>query len=596
MPEDLHINYGTVMGIPPARNIALGPLSLALVAGDLVGVRYHGVEVLRRLAYPVRDADWGTMAVETLAETVDAGPAQLRYDRTFAVEDGALRGRFLVTASTTDTARLSARLTLTATRDVTVNRAGFVVLHPVAGVAGQPLKVTHSDGSLRDTHFPTAISPGQPVFDISGLAHAIQGFQVDLAFGGDVFEMEDQRNWSDASFKTYCRPLARPRPYVLHAGDEIGQEIVLSLSGTVGPRATQGKVNRKVTCPGIALAADAGDRLDVVGLSDLPIALRCGPALSVGDLAGLPTRDVTLEIVLPDGHDPGAALHLIARTCAGAGVLPRHVVALPATYLASHQPDGPWPDGPAPRDLIALVRAAFPDARAGTGVLTNFTELNRCPPDAIAADFVTFSTTAIVHAADDLSVLQTLEALPHILSSAKHLGAGRPLRLGLVSIGMRVNPYGRDVAANPNLERIAMAKDDPRQRGLFAAAWAVGAWAEIAGEGGESLCLGMTQGPLALGSGSTLYPIHHVVRAAADLAGHAAHKVDAGGLIGLVSLGGGMVVNLGHAPLPVPKGTTHVLSADTFAAASADHAWLQKPGQVPADMPPFAVAFLRGAA
>ena len=35
---------------------------------------------------------------------------------------------------------------------------------------------------------------------------------------GDTFEMEDQRNWSDASYKTYVRPLALPWPYVLPAG------------------------------------------------------------------------------------------------------------------------------------------------------------------------------------------------------------------------------------------------------------------------------------------------------------------------------------------------------------------------------------------
>ena len=35
---------------------------------------------------------------------------------------------------------------------------------------------------------------------------------------GDAFEMEDHRNWTDASFKTYVRPLALPWPYVLPAG------------------------------------------------------------------------------------------------------------------------------------------------------------------------------------------------------------------------------------------------------------------------------------------------------------------------------------------------------------------------------------------
>ena len=35
---------------------------------------------------------------------------------------------------------------------------------------------------------------------------------------GDAFEMEDQRNWIDASYKTYVRPLALPWPYTIATG------------------------------------------------------------------------------------------------------------------------------------------------------------------------------------------------------------------------------------------------------------------------------------------------------------------------------------------------------------------------------------------
>jgi hypothetical protein len=47
---------------------------------------------------------------------------------------------------------------------------------------------------------------------------------------GDVFEMEDQRNWSDASYKTYVRPLALPWPYRIPAGETVTQRIVLDIT------------------------------------------------------------------------------------------------------------------------------------------------------------------------------------------------------------------------------------------------------------------------------------------------------------------------------------------------------------------------------
>src|SRR3546814_9727014 len=128
--------------------------------------------------------------------------------------------------------------------------------------------------------------------------------------------------------------------------------------------------------------------------------------------------------------------------------------------MKNHQPDGAWPSGLAPEAVVEVARDAFPGTAVGGGMLTNFTELNRHPPESAACDFVTHGTTAIVHAADDRSVLETLEALPHVFQSAQAIAAGKPYRLGLVSIGMRSNPYGAAVAGHPDQLRKPMAGVD----------------------------------------------------------------------------------------------------------------------------------------
>ena len=97
--------------------------------------------------------------------------------------------------------------------DVLTNRVGFVVLHPLADVAGRPVRVVHTDGREVTDRFPELIKPSQPIFDIRSLAHEIApGVWATCTMEGDAFEMEDQRNWSDASYKTYVRPLGRPWP------------------------------------------------------------------------------------------------------------------------------------------------------------------------------------------------------------------------------------------------------------------------------------------------------------------------------------------------------------------------------------------------
>ncbi|MBA3324213.1 MAG: hypothetical protein H0T41_02675, partial [Rhodobacteraceae bacterium] len=289
---------------------------------------------------------------------------------------------------------------------------------------------------------------------------------------------------------------------------------------------------------------------------------------------------VTLEIVT--GANVAADLARVKAACAAAGLLPARVVALPQRYLASHQPDGPWPDGPAPADLIGPARAAFPEAEIGGGVLTNFTEFNRCRPDPARIDFATFGTTGIVHAADDRSVLQTLEALDDVFASARALAGDRPLRLGLISIGMRSNPYGAAVAANPDGARTPMAMDDPRQRTQFAAAFAVAAAAAAARGGVASYAPAMAAGPLGLGSDGALWPIFHTVAALAAL-GEVEVVVAGGPSAGLVSIVGhgnrgvrGIVANLGPEAAEVAAPAGAVVLALDIAAHEAD--WLDRAG------------------
>ena len=48
--------------------------------------------------------------------------------------------------------------------------------------------------------------------------------------------MEDQRNWSDASFKTYVRPLSLPWPYVMEPGVTNRQSVELDIQRDPGSK------------------------------------------------------------------------------------------------------------------------------------------------------------------------------------------------------------------------------------------------------------------------------------------------------------------------------------------------------------------------
>ncbi len=297
--------------------------------------------------------------------------------------------------------------------------------------------------------------------------------------------------------------------------------------------------------PLVALAAEPGltGAATLPGLEGAPVLLRVAADAGAGVIAPFANKGpVTLEVVLAEGAAPDFAP--LARACAEAGLVPARVVALPAAYMKSHQPDGIWPDGSRPMDMVAPLRAAFAGHLVGGGMFTNFTEFNRCRPDGARVDFVTYGSTAIVHAADDLSVLETLEALPDIHASGQAIAAGLPLHLGLFSIGMRSNPYAPTCLPNPGRERLPMVMEDPRQDTSFAAVFAAGVLAGAAMGGVASLALAMTDGPLGAMAGGGCRPVYHLIRFAQGLAGLPC-RVGLGDVIRIETAQGRIIANAG---------------------------------------------------
>jgi len=622
--------YGTGEAAAEPTPVRLGPLSFLYSAEAVRRICWHGTELVRAVTWPVRDENWGTYAPAILDEWTETGASDFSAHIGFSVAEGRLECALAIRA--TDAGELHFNLTMTpAGGPFATNRAGFTVLHPIRGIAGAPLEVTHSDGQVERTRFPALISPGQPVFDIQELRYASGGAAAEVVFSGEVFEMEDQRNWSDASYKTYCVPLVHPFTYTIDRTATQSVRVAFTGSGaaTTGggdlPAELETAPSSGDTAPAIGLVAEPGwlkgDRAPIPEhVTHICARMGAGtPARFLADLSRIASgRSMDFELVL-DGHTPPRQeLAAIAARIDGAGLSASRVTALPASYLASHQPSGPWPDGPTPMEVAEAAREIFPRALIGGGMLTNFTEFNRCRPDPARCDFITHANTAIVHAGDDLSVRETLETLPQIFESAHAIGGDLPYRLGLVSIGMRSNPYGAAVAENPKQIRRTMAREDPRQRGLFAAAWAVGVLAATEAMQVEALCLAAPSGPFGIAyapqpcpqpyfdetAAAAIYPLYHVVRSAAAMAGQPRLSVSGApeGVFayGVVAGTGGKLMLANVSPDPVSlrlamPGRAAILDQSTFTDATEDADWLDKVPRHDAaqlDLEGFAVAFI----
>ena len=609
--------FGTAEPPPIPTRLVAGPLSVELINGIVRGVRWQGVEVVRAIDCPIRDENWATYSAQFSEESVEAGKDGFTFERRYAIFARALSCRLVFIGRADGLFRASAELT--ANSDFRTNRAGFTLLYPVVGLAGSPVTVLGTDGLATLAEFPQMISPRQPVLDIAGLVHSVRGIEVSIAFTGETFEMEDQRNWTDASYKTYCRSLSRPVPYIIAAGETVHQEIEIHLAGSaaqpsdaatdVAAAGLQLNPAAEIV-PVVALALDAtslpdaDESLIAALIRPRTLQLRVCPETvdrvlrGAQGLIGDDNPDIDLEIVIPKDRQIDECLREIAGVCSRLSIRLAHVIALPEAYLRSYQPDGPWPEGPTPREAAVAARRWFPGARIGGGVLTNFTEVNRCRPDMLVCDYLTHGTTAIVHAADDRSVVESLEGLSEVFASARALAGHRDYRLGLVSIGMRSNPYGPDVVANPDQIRLPMTGVDPRQRGLFVAAWAVAAVAATEQHGVASMALAAPVGPFGIiyrraawpqpiyddRAGAAVYPLFHVLRALSQMA--AAPRLSLSGaprgvvgVAGETGLGNRLLLaNISDKRREVilpQEASVWRLDEDTFETAIGDPDWLR---------------------
>ncbi len=640
--------YGTEEEAPAGRSLGAGALTATLEAGKLRWIRYGGVEALRGLAFVVRGAGWETYSpqIENLEIEERGSGFRVGYDGRIESRDGTLAFRADIVAD--DEQSLVFTVELVPETDFRTSRTGFVALHPVEGVAGEPCSITHSDGTVEETGFPGLIMPLQPFFDIAAMRHRVSpGVWLTCRFeGADPWETEDQRNWTDASYKTYYRPLALPFPYTLKAGETLRQTATLGIEGgapaVAGSAAGDGGVE-------VILGGETGTRMPEIGLGvaaaerahfdhELDLVRALGPGHLVcefdprahdaetlaayRDLSRALNAEVVLEIVVPCERAVADELAQAAEIVSRAGLAPAAIVPEQLRLLSFTLEKIAALGIPDFDEVYGAARAAFPGVRLGGGVFTNFTELNRNCADSALFDFLTHSTCAVVHEPDDRSVMETLQTLPDIVASAKAWAGGKPYRIAPSAIGMRANPYGPDVHQNSDNGRYSFNRQDPRHRALLGAAFTLGYAARVTPLGLEALALGAPSGALGMVyrrtehpqpwfddlEGPAVMPLYHVVSALAAAKGAAVRSVTSSDVTRVLGLayesGGGTLVWLANLTPEeqavtvsgIGGGTATIgrLDSDNFADAVTDPAGFAASPGAPGDpsrlaLAPFAV-------
>jgi D-apionolactonase len=495
-------------------------------------VRLGDVEILRHLYMAVRDPNWDTIPAklsnlefegshDSFTISFDAANVEGEIDFRW---HGELRG---------SPDGIEAVMDGVAASSFWKNRIGWCALHPTHEYAGKACAIGHTDGTSELEHFPVEVSPHQPFLDVRSMScEVVPGVVAHLSFEGDVFETEDQRNWTDNSFKTYSTPLELGYPKLIEKGQRIHQKVSLKVSGKRLP-AVKIFEGRRHKVPKVGLGtASVGGPLDE---REVKLLTAVRPAHLRVDLR--PAEPTWLETLLAADAD--------ARKLSSALEVAAHLSEARREELAMLRAELPHLQSPVSRlilfdtgkpsttaesmtaahEILRRLRTSVP---IGGGTDSNFAELNRNRAVAGVADFLSYPASPQVHLPDNDTIVENLPAHAHSVASARKLGAGRAVILSPVTIKARFNPG----ATGPTIEKPGELpySVDARLTEPFAAAWLTCVLKHAAEAGAESLTCFETagwRGVIERTEGSpmpdlfpsqpgSVFPVYHLLAAIAE--------------------------------------------------------------------------------
>lgn len=359
----------------------LGDLSflVSLETGALRTSTYRGTELMRGAYVALRDEHWGTADIvvdrfhrtETAANwraTTTSPRRKMVWECSVRLEEGGFeyRGRGVVEG------------------DLETRRAGLCVLHPPA-MAGTACVVESPDGSRMRDEFPKHVSHRQPFWNVAALEWMHDDVPVRVEFEGETFETEDQRNWGDASYKTYCRPHAWPQPYPLKDGEVVEHAVRVRIGH---PMAKPERLQVGMMLGGPEPLADwqlerlRSFRLDFLGAT----TERFAEAVRVAGALGIPIQLHARSAEFPADWEETNVDHLL--------------IGL---------------DAPVPSTRVPVVRTAW----------DNFTELNGAAPAMAGLAGLGFGLNPQVHAFDARSIMEIPTMAGFLADEAWGMAQGR---------------------------------------------------------------------------------------------------------------------------------------------------------------------------
>lgn len=503
--------YGRDEPPPEIKKFTVGKLSLEFQEGDLRYIRYADQELVRRIYVAIRDVNWNTIPAEITNLTVEESEDRFTIEYEAFHQDAPLEFRWQAKIQGDFDGSITFSMDGEAVSDFQYCRIGFCVLHPIEGFKGSNYRASTADGEISG-ELPELIAPQNiengfetplfPAFTHLEIDSPL-GIKTIFDFKGDLFEMEDQRNWTDTSFKTYCTPIALGYPYSAEAGQKFYQEVQVRFDLPIKIRQLNCKQDEDII--DLTLGTETVHRLPKLGYGlsgnrntldarETELLSRLHPNhiktelhlfdplwSSKLDKAIKCAKEVncSLELVVFLNDDWEEALKTLEGQVAGAPV---------AHMIVFHEDEAPM--GSTSAYWMKIIRErlsnVLPDVLFFGGTNGNFAELNRDRPDISVMDGVVYTINPQVHGSDERTLIEAIEAQRDTVVSAKYFTDDLPVCISSVTLKP---PFNQAATEEEVLQEPGELPSfvDPRQMSLFAAAWTVGSIRSLSLGGADSI-------------------------------------------------------------------------------------------------------------
>ena len=203
---------------PDVHRVVAGDVAVDIAPEGLRHLTVRGREVAANLYAAVRARDWGTLPTVPVSAQLDSGRSSITLRRVETVGECL---RSVLEVSWAEPGILTATVSLTVLADAEINRWGFnVCLHAGdwAGAQvlgpGQPRLPRDVAPQRAEGGVLKGLFPPLPRLDL----RRPDGAVVRIVSDGQLLEAEDQRNWTDPTFKIYSGSLGDPLPLAVRSG------------------------------------------------------------------------------------------------------------------------------------------------------------------------------------------------------------------------------------------------------------------------------------------------------------------------------------------------------------------------------------------